>query len=86
MVSAVEKQLVKATFVSHRINGFMFFNLSTLSLESHLGVMIFASTPFVSGFHHPMGTPPVTAAQTHLLHTRRGFIRNRHGFQFQHSR
>ena len=53
-----------------RINGFMFFSLSVLNLEDHLGLVILASIPVVSGLHHPAGMPQVTAAQVLHRHTR----------------
>ena len=62
MVSAVEKQLVIATFVSHRINRFMYFNLPVLSLGGLLGVGDLASTPVLNELRHPAGTPQVTVA------------------------
>ena len=48
----------------------MFFSLSVLNLEDHLGLVNLASIPVVSGLHHPAGMPQVTAAQVLHRHTR----------------
>lgn len=50
----------------------MFFSLSALNLEDHLGLAI-SPPPVVSGLHYPAGMPQITATQVHHRHNRRDY-------------